>query len=87
MAAYLIRMAILLPMVGGLAWGSLWLWRRLQTGLPMPGRPERAARVTEVITLGTGSKVAVIAFGRRLLLVGVNRTQISLIAESEADDA
>jgi flagellar protein FliO/FliZ len=87
MTAYLIRMAILLPMVGGLAWGSIWLWRRLQTGLPMPGRPERAARVTDVITLGAGSKIAVIAFGGRQLLVGVNRTQISLIAEAEATDA
>ena len=28
MLEYILRLLILLPIVGGMAWGSLWLWKR-----------------------------------------------------------
>ena len=34
MFEYLLRLFLLVPLVGGLAWGSFWLWRRVQLGLP-----------------------------------------------------
>ena len=33
---YIIKLLILIPLVGGLAWGSLWLWRRAQPGMAPP---------------------------------------------------
>lgn len=86
MTDYILRLFILIPMVGGLAWGSLWLWRRVQLGLPVQGSAARPARMVDVMPLGTSGKLAVVEFGGRELLIAVSRTQISLIAESEKGD-
>ena len=82
MGDYILRLVALIPVVGGLAWGSLWLWKRLQLG--MPGQPgqTRNVRITEVVPLGLGSKLAVIEFGGRELLVSVSKTDVRLIADS-----
>ena len=37
MFEYILRLLILLPIVGGMAWGSLWLWKRVQMGVPLTG--------------------------------------------------
>jgi flagellar protein FliO/FliZ len=87
MFEYILRLLILVPMVGGLAWGSLWLWRRAQMGLPMQGGTVRAAQMVDVVPLGPGSKLAVVAFGGRELLVAITRTQITLIAEDARENA
>ncbi len=86
MTEYILRLFILIPMVGGLAWGSLWLWRRVQLGLPMQNAVMRPARMVDVMPLGTSGKLAVVEFGGRELLIAVSRTQISLIAENEKGD-
>jgi flagellar protein FliO/FliZ len=86
MTEYILRLFILIPMVGGLAWGSLWLWRRVQLGLPVQGSVARPARMIDVMPLGTSGKLAVVEFGGRELLIAVSRTQISLIAEAEKGD-
>lgn len=92
MFEYILRLFILVPLVGAMAWGSLWLWRRAQLGLPtipglsLPNRGERRARVIDVVPLGTGSKIAVVEFGDKELLVAVSRTQISLLSEREKGD-
>lgn len=89
MAEYFLRLFILLPLVAALAWGSLWLWRKMQQGGPF--RPDRRslARTIEVMPMGTQGKMAVVEFGDEHLLVGISRTQINLIARKprEADDA
>jgi flagellar protein FliO/FliZ len=83
MFEYILRLFILIPLVGGLAWVSLWLWRRAQLGLPNPRSEVRATKMVDVISLGTNGKLAVVKFGRRELLVAISRTQISLIAENK----
>ena len=35
---YILKLLILIPLVAGLAWGSLWLWRRAQQGIGAAGR-------------------------------------------------
>ena len=86
MTEYILRLFILIPMVGGLAWGSLWLWRRVQLGLPVQGALAKPARMVDVMPLGTSGKLAVVEFGGRELLIAVSRNQISLIAESDKGD-
>lgn len=86
MFEYILRLFILVPLVGGLAWGSLWLWRRVQLGLPVQGATSKPARMIDVLPMGTSGKLAVVEFGGRELLIAVSRTQISLIAENEKGD-
>jgi flagellar protein FliO/FliZ len=85
MAEYFLRLLILVPLVGGLAWGSLWLWKRVQLGLPAHRPVDRPAAVVDVLTLGTAGKLAVVEFGGKTLLVAASRHGVSLIAESGGD--
>ena len=78
MWAYVLKLVILLPHVCGLMIGCLWLWRRLESR--MPGQPaNRTLKVTETMMVSTGTKLAVIEFEGRKLLVSVSRTGVSLI--------
>jgi flagellar protein FliO/FliZ len=85
MLEYIMRLFILIPLVGGLAWCSLWLWRRTQLGLPAAGPQVRVARLVDVMSLGTHGKLAVVEFGGRDLLIAVSRSQICLIADDKTD--
>ena len=86
MFEYILRLFILVPLVGGMAWGSLWLWRRMQLGLPITAVTAKPARMIDIIPAGAGAKLAVVEFGDRQLLIAISRSQISLIAESHKGD-
>jgi flagellar protein FliO/FliZ len=51
MLAYILKLLILVPLVAGLAYGSLWLWRRLQPGMAF-GQRERAIKLIDAIPVG-----------------------------------
>lgn len=85
MLEYFLRLLIVIPLLGGMAWGSLWLWKRLQLGLPTTTPRTRPARIVDVVTMGTAGKLAVVEFGGRTLLVAASRAGISLVAESQGD--
>ena len=85
MTEYFLRLLVLVPLVGSLAWGSLWLWKRAQLGLPAHRPVERPAQVVDVLTLGTSGKLAVVKFGSKTLLVAASRQGIALLAESDGD--
>ena len=86
MGEYILRLVILLPLVGGLAWGSLWLLRKAQIGLPLSrNAQDRAVQVIDAVPLGTGNKLAVVRFDDRNLLVAVSRTQIILLSEARPE--
>jgi flagellar protein FliO/FliZ len=92
MLEYVIRLLIFVPIIGAMAWGSLWLWRKSQMGTGagwMPGTSTRAIEIVEVAGTGAGSKLMLVRFRTRELLIAVNRTQTVLLAESvvELDDA
>jgi len=78
MWAYVLKLVNLLPLVCGLMIGCLWLWRRLESR--MPGQPaNRMLKVTETMMVSTGTKLAVLEFEGRKLLVSVSRNGVSLI--------
>ena len=80
MLIYILKLVIMLPIVAGLAWGSLYLWRKSQTvGLFQPGAADRSVSITQVLTLGTQGKLVVLDANGRKLLVGVTRGQIALL--------
>jgi flagellar protein FliO/FliZ len=84
MLEYFLRLAILLPLLGGLIWGSLWMWRRVQMGLPVQPARDRAARVVDVVPMGAGTKLAVIRFDNRDVLIAIARGQVSLLSQSNS---
>lgn len=81
-AEYLLRLFLLVPVIGAMAWGSLWLWRRVQLGLPVKPAADRPVRVVDVVTLGTSGKLAVVEFRGREILVGISRNGITQLADA-----
>ena len=77
---YLLKILLLLPLLGGLAFGLLWLWRKVETRMP-GASSERRAKVVEATVLSPGTKVAVIRFDGRDLLVAFARGGVTLLAE------
>jgi flagellar protein FliO/FliZ len=88
MFEYILRLLILLPIVGGMAWGSLWLWKRVQMGVPLVGgsAKARAVEMIDVLPLGPGSKLAVVEFAGQRVLIAVSRNGITRIADDSQDD-
>lgn len=79
---YFVKLAILLPMVGGMAYGALWLWRKYQPGL-LGAQGDRAIRVTEMLPMGAFGKLAVVEFDGQRLLVSVTRGRIEKLADGK----
>jgi flagellar protein FliO/FliZ len=79
---YFVKLLILLPMIGGMAFAALWLWRKYQPGL-MQGQVNRAVKVIDAVPLGNFGKLAVVEFHGRTLLLSVTRGRIERIAESD----
>ena len=79
---YFLKLIIMLPMVGGMAFGALWLWRKYQPGM-MQAQGDRAVKMVDVLPMGTVGKVAVVEFEGKRILLSVTRSRIDKIAESE----
>lgn len=84
MLNYFLKLLFLVPMVGGLAFGSLWLWRKLQPGIAM-GQRVRAIKVIDAIPMGATSRLAVVEFANKRILISVSRGRIDKLAEAPAD--
>jgi len=84
MLEYLLKLLILIPVVGGLAYGSLWLLRRLQPGMAI-GNRDRAIKIVDAIPMGATGRLAVVEFANRRILLAVSRGRIEKISEAPAD--
>ncbi|MFD1034195.1 FliO/MopB family protein [Sphingomonas hankookensis] len=78
MWSYILKLVILLPLVCGLMIGCLYLWRRLEARMP-GNQGERLVKVRETMMVSTGTKIAVLEFDDRLLLVSVSRNGVTLL--------
>jgi flagellar protein FliO/FliZ len=85
MVEYLLRLALLLPLLGGLIYGSLWLTRWLQTRLHgVPGAGSRHLQVIETSLVAPGMKLAVVRFHDREILLGLSRQGLVRLGEAPA---
>ncbi len=86
MLEYLLRLALLLPLLGGLIWGSLWLTRYVQTRLAgQPGSGGgRQLQLVETSLIAPGVKLAVVRFREREILLGLSRHGMVRLAEAPA---
>jgi flagellar protein FliO/FliZ len=80
MTWYFVKLLIMLPLVGGMAFAALWLWRKYQPGM-MVGQSDRSLKVLEALPMGTSGKLAVVEFEGQKLLIAVTRGRIEKIAE------
>ena len=82
MWSYVLKLVVLLPLVCGLLIGCLYLWRKLESR--MPGNTgERMLKVRETMIISTGTRLAVVEFEGKKLLVSVGRGGVTLIDKSE----
>ena len=81
MTAYILKLLLMVPIVGGMAFGALWLWRKVQPGMAI-GQRERLVNVVDGVPLGTTGRLAVVEFGDKRLLLAVSRGQVQLLTES-----
>jgi hypothetical protein len=65
------------------------LLERLKAGIPALRWADQArvARVVETLPLGPGSRLLVVAFGGRTLLIGQSRAGLVRLADSESPSA
>ncbi len=82
MTWYFIKLIVLLPLVGAMAYGALWFWRKYQPGL-IGAQGDRAIKILEMLPMGTFGKLAVVEFDGKRLLVSVTRNRIEKIAEGD----
>jgi flagellar protein FliO/FliZ len=83
MLEYFIRMILLVPLMGGLAWASLWLWKKAQIGLPGEARASGALRVVDALPLGQSGKLILVECRGREYLISASRTGIAAVARVE----
>lgn len=82
MWSYILKLVVLLPLVCGLLIGCLYLWRKLESR--MPGNTgERMLKVRETMMISTGTRLAVLEFEGKKLLVSVGRGGVTLIDKSD----
>ena len=82
MWSYILKLAILLPLLCGLMIACLWAWRRLEAKLP--GQPQaRTLKITETMMISPGLRLAVLDFDGRKLLVSVGRGGVNLLDKAD----
>jgi flagellar protein FliO/FliZ len=85
---YLARLALLLPLMTGLIVLGLWAAKRFLGLAATPvgvGRAARAVRVTQTLLIGPGTRIAVVEFGERRLLLALAKGAVTTLAEAALD--
>ena len=79
---YLLKLVFLLPMIGGMAYGALWFYRKYQPGM-VGGQGGRAIKLIDALPMGTTGKLAVVEFEGKRILLSVTRGRIDKVSESD----
>jgi flagellar protein FliO/FliZ len=80
---YILKLLVLLPLIAGLAWGSLILLRKLQER-GGGNQAAKSVRVIETTMLSPTLKLAVIEFHGKEILVSASRSGLTRLAEAPA---
>jgi flagellar protein FliO/FliZ len=80
---YILKLLVLLPMIGLLAWGSLKFAQKMQSRVAgTPGN--KSVRIIETVMLSPSQRLAVIEFHGREILVAASRQGMTRLAEAPA---
>lgn len=80
---YILKLLVLLPLIGGLAWASLKFAKRME-GRFAQGTGPKAVRVVETQMLSPTLRLAVIEFHGREILVSAGKNGLVRLAEAPA---
>lgn len=80
---YILKLLVLLPLIGVLAWGCLKLAKKMQDRATASGG-SRSVRIVETTMLSPTLKLAVVEFHGREILVSVSRSGLTRLAEAPA---
>ncbi len=84
MLLYIVKLLIVIPLIGALAWGTLRLAQKLQGKLGTSPSGSKAVRIVETTMLSPTLKLAVIEFHGREILVSASRQGLTRLAEAPA---
>lgn len=84
MLFYVLKLLILLPLIGALAWGALKLAQKMQGRFGAAQDGSKAVRIVETTMLSPTLKLAVIEFHGREILVSASRAGLTRLAEAPA---
>lgn len=84
MTTYIIKLLILLPIMAGLIFAALWLYRKYQPAL-LRVQQKRSIKMLETLPMGSFAKLAVIEFEGQKILLSITRGRVERIAAK--DDA
>ena len=78
---YILKLLVLLPMIGLLAWASLKFAQKMQA--KVAGAPgSKSVRIIETVMLSPTQRLAVIEFRGREILVAATRQGLTRLAEA-----
>lgn len=80
---YILKLIILLPLIGVIAWGCLKLAKKMQEKAGI-GSGSKSIRIIETTMLSPTLKLAVIEFHGREILVSASRGGLTRLAEAPA---
>lgn len=80
---YILKLIVLLPLIGLLAWGCLKLAQKMQERAGAGGGT-KSVRIVETTMLSPTLKLAVVEFHGREILVSVSRNGLTRLAEAPA---
>lgn len=80
---YVLKLIVLLPLIGLVAWGCLKLAQKLQERAGTGGG-SKSVRIVETTMLSPTLKLAVIEFHGREILVSASRNGLTRLAEAPA---
>ncbi len=81
---YILKLIILLPLIGGLIWGSLVLAKKMQGQIGAPAGGTKSVKIVESTMLSPTLRLAVIEFHGREILVSTSRNGLTRLAEAPA---
>lgn len=82
MTVYILKLLVLLPVMGGLIFAALWLYRKYQPAL-VHAQNRRSVKVLETLPLGSFAKLAIVEFEGRKILLSVTRGRVERIASGD----
>jgi flagellar protein FliO/FliZ len=80
---YILKLAILLPMIGGLAWASLKFAKRMEGKFGNSTGP-KSVRIIETQMMSPTLRLAVLEFHGREILVSASKTGMVWLGEAPA---
>jgi flagellar protein FliO/FliZ len=81
---YILKLVLLLPLIAGLAWGSLRLAQQMQAKFGVAPGGTKAVRIIETTMLSPALKLLVVEFHGREILVSASRSGLTRLAEAPA---